>query len=395
MASSPPWPKVHADIYNALGTPDSVQFDARLVLEPNLVDRTQARPTDQIRESEVKNTEVRLHIQGQSLLTSTDAEGAINLNLSEALAKSPAMSPGRKIITVTPPDEHDRELGRGWVNIMPPQSDGIVVLSDIDLTYLNTHFHRTTDKMSLLREDARARVTLPGMAELYQGLREDCAHDATPAPLAFLSGSPRFFKRVIEGKLSMDGVVHDALMLKPFKALAWRALFNWRPHRIVQAFREQVGYKLGAMLLNRLRLPAGVAEILLGDDSEADFVVYNLYTHILQGAWRPADLNARLKSLSVTDAERETITLLASRTRAHVTARPAVRFIGIRQTGHDNKRFDMARWTRPEMRHHADTLELAEHLHEAHLISAQTLTRVEGQTSPDPLPSHIDLTKPT
>jgi hypothetical protein len=50
-----------------------------------------------------------------------------------------------------------------------------------------------------------------------------------------------------------------------------------------RAMREQVGYKLPALLAGRAGLPAEVPETCFGDDAEADGFIYSLYGDIIAG----------------------------------------------------------------------------------------------------------------
>jgi hypothetical protein len=95
----------------------------------------------------------------------------------------------------------------------------------------------------------------------------------------------------IEEKLRLDGARFDSLTLKP-------NLENMLRLRL-RALRDQLGYKLPALLLSRSAQPAGgpsLPEILLGDDAEADAFVYSLYADICAGLV-PQDTLARVLQL--------------------------------------------------------------------------------------------------
>ncbi len=96
-------------------------------------------------------------------------------------------------------------------------------------------------------------------------------------PLSFLSGSPNFFKMVLEEKAQLDGIAEDGIVLKPFKDIIASKVTEVDLGGVVPALEEQVGYKLTALLRLRLDVPVDTREILLGDDSEADAVAYALY----------------------------------------------------------------------------------------------------------------------
>ncbi|HZU81581.1 MAG TPA: hypothetical protein VE987_01635, partial [Polyangiaceae bacterium] len=96
-----------------------------------------------------------------------------------------------------------------------------------------------------------------------------------------LSGSPEQMRRRLEDKLRLDGISWDTFTLKPNLQNLLRFRFR--------AVRDQLGYKLPALLHARARLaetgeaPAACSETLFGDDAEADAYVYSLYADFLAG----------------------------------------------------------------------------------------------------------------
>jgi len=83
----------------------------------------------------------------------------------------------------------------------------------------------------------------------------------------------------LEDKLRLDGVKWDSFTLKPNLQNILRLRFR--------ALRDQLGYKLPALLLSRSRIRAEEAalrrETLFGDDAEADAFVYSLYADLVGG----------------------------------------------------------------------------------------------------------------
>jgi hypothetical protein len=96
-----------------------------------------------------------------------------------------------------------------------------------------------------------------------------------------LSGSPEQMRRRLEDKLRLDGVVWDSFILKPNLQNLLRLRFR--------AVRDQLGYKLPALLRARARMTetgeatASCRETLFGDDAEADAYVYSLYADVVAG----------------------------------------------------------------------------------------------------------------
>lgn len=144
---------------------------------------------------------------------------------------------------------------------------------DLDKTYLRTEFDTVLDLLRTAVEPAGRKRAFPAAAAL---MREQNA--AGTRGLFILSGSPEQMRPVLETKLRMDGVRWDAFHLKP----SLRNLVRGR----LRFLRDQVGYKLGALLDSRATLVKGDgagAEVLFGDDAEADAFVYSLYGDICAG----------------------------------------------------------------------------------------------------------------
>jgi hypothetical protein len=146
----------------------------------------------------------------------------------------------------------------------------IVYRWDLDKTYLNTDFDSLKGLWRAAREKASDKVSFPGARVL---LRELCATDL--GGLYILSGSPSQMRRVIEEKLALDGIKYDGLVLKPSLNKLLRGRFRF--------LRDQVSYKLAALLSSRITLPGPFDEVMFGDDAEADAFVYSLYSDVCAG----------------------------------------------------------------------------------------------------------------
>jgi hypothetical protein len=140
---------------------------------------------------------------------------------------------------------------------------------DLDKTYLSTDFDSLRGLVRTAFEKASDKRTFPGASVL---LRELCA--TSPAGLFILSGSPQQMRKVIEEKLVLDGIRWDGLVLKPSLNRLLRGRFRF--------LRDQVSYKLGALLRSRASISAP-HEIMFGDDAEADAFVYSFYADVCAG----------------------------------------------------------------------------------------------------------------
>ncbi|MGB0678862.1 MAG: phosphatase domain-containing protein [Polyangiales bacterium] len=150
----------------------------------------------------------------------------------------------------------------------PPTTPPVIYRWDLDKTYLRTEFDTLRDLLRTAFEPATRKQTVLGASALFRELRA-----TQPAGMHILSGSPEQMRPAIESKLRLDGIRWDRLTLKPSLQRLLRG--QWR------FLRDQVGYKLGALLDARSVAPANALEVLFGDDAESDAFVYSLYADLL------------------------------------------------------------------------------------------------------------------
>lgn len=159
--------------------------------------------------------------------------------------------------------------------IEPLDRHRLVYRWDLDKTYLRTEFDTVRDWVRTAFETARDKQTVPGAGALLREIR-----GADPFGIYIVSGSPEQLRSVLEAKLRLDGVRWDGLVLKPQLSNILRGRFK--------LIKEQVAYKLGAMLETRATLPVDVEEFMFGDDAEADALIYCLYADLCAGRVTPA-----------------------------------------------------------------------------------------------------------
>jgi hypothetical protein len=169
---------------------------------------------------------------------------------------------------------------------------------DLDKTYLRTEFDTLRGLLRTAVEGAAQKQTVPGAATLLRELRGAPSPDGSTSRVCFISGSPRQMRKVLVEKLRLDGIEFDEFILKP-------NLRNMLTGRF-RALREQVGYKLPALLAGRAGLLPETREVCFGDDAEADGFIYSLYGDLLAGRVDRALLTAILDEAGVypVDAER-------------------------------------------------------------------------------------------
>jgi len=173
---------------------------------------------------------------------------------------------------------------------LPADYDGDVFVWDIDKTYLDTHFSSMRGLAVIPFELAIDKQAVPGAVPLLRAFRRGPDDKPRVTPLYFVSGSPPQLRRVVERKMTLDGVDFDGITFKD----QWGFVRRMRPKGI----KEQVGYKLRALLLYRIEIPGPSRWFLFGDDVESDAEVFTLFGEVCEGL-RGDALTARLKSSGV------------------------------------------------------------------------------------------------
>jgi len=159
---------------------------------------------------------------------------------------------------------------------------------DLDKTYLRTDFDSFKDLVDTALEGAEQKRTVPGATAVLRAL------SGAGARVHILSGSPRQMRGKLEAKLRLDGVSWDVLTLKP-------NLSNLLRLRL-RALRDQLGYKLPELLEARAaeieQFPQALSrpEVLVGDDSESDALVYSLYADLCAGVVSSRELEDILRA---------------------------------------------------------------------------------------------------
>lgn len=190
-------------------------------------------------------------------------------------------------------------IDRASYRTLDPDWEGEVVIADIDRTYLATRFSSMKGMLRIPFERAAQKQDIEGMARLLRELRRGPGRSTRDTPLFFLSASPKQLRPVIERKMGLDGISFDGTTFKD-----WVGVFAaGRPKRI----KEQIGFKLTALLTSRSHMPLGAHEILLGDDLETDPITYGIYADVLGGRIPTSDLARVLRRNGVGPADADYI----------------------------------------------------------------------------------------
>lgn len=173
-----------------------------------------------------------------------------------------------------------------------------VYVWDLDKTYLDTTFESLQGLWRTVREKAFQKRNVPGTATLVRALRDhwqEMHKGRKDFPIYFVTASPPQLERKIHDKLAYDGIY-------PFGLFCKDNLKNLSPRRLWR-LTQQIGYKLQALLQLRLHLPPNVRQILWGDDSEADAVIYSLYSDLCARRLEERDARHILRHFKVIGAQ--------------------------------------------------------------------------------------------
>lgn len=139
---------------------------------------------------------------------------------------------------------------------------------DIDKTYLDTEFETFSGLVKTATEKASDKKAIAGAIPLVRSLNQ-----VENSSLIFLSGSPKQMERVLRKKFSLDGITVDDIVLKDSLGAIKKGHFR--------DVKQQVGYKLPALVESKLRYPESKEEFLFGDNVEEDALIYLCYSLIL------------------------------------------------------------------------------------------------------------------
>ena len=142
------------------------------------------------------------------------------------------------------------------------------------------------------------------MPEVLRGLRRGPGPGFACSPIYFVTASPPQLRKVLERKMTIDGVECDGILFKDWIA----TLLDGRPGRL----REQVGFKICALLTARMARPRS-REFLFGDDVESDAVSYSLYARLLDREHAAGGVEDRLAKAGVARDDRRCIRSLLDR----------------------------------------------------------------------------------
>ncbi len=218
--------------------------------------------------------------------------------------------------------EENRQIGRDWRARSQILGDVVffrylqldverlfeeVFVWDLDKTYLDTSWGSLRELWRTALEKAGQKRNIPGTGSLVRTLKNSWQEERgmRPFPIYFITASPPQMETKIREKLDLDEIL-------PLGAFFKDNLKNLKPKRLWR-LTQQVGFKLQSLLQLRARLKDDVRQVLWGDDSESDAVIYSLYSDVCARRWSERELLSILRDLHVVGEQTDTILDLQDR----------------------------------------------------------------------------------
>lgn len=165
-----------------------------------------------------------------------------------------------------------------------------VYIWDLDKTYLDTQFQNIKDLVQTAMERPSDKKTIPGAQTLIKLLcSEQKRLEEGVHPLIFVTASPPQIERKLISKLDLDGLNPVGLVCRDFS--------KYISPRNLSYLRRPLDYKLKALLILRTFLASDVSQVMWGDDSEFDPLIYSLYSDICSGRLKGVRLRKVLESV--------------------------------------------------------------------------------------------------
>ncbi len=191
---------------------------------------------------------------------------------------------------------NERAFEPGWT--------GELFICDIDRTYLYTRFSSLKGITRIPLEFAIDKQDIEGMAVLLREVRRGPQKQSRHTPLYFVSASPAQLREVIQRKMLLDGLEFDGTIFKDWLGVLSSLRFK--------RFKEQLGFKVTAMLHLLLQLPAGIQVVLMGDDLETDALAFSLLADAVAGRLDEQQIRHVLRDSSVAHDDARAICELVS-----------------------------------------------------------------------------------
>jgi phosphatidate phosphatase APP1 len=232
------------------------------------------RMIDRFETDEIPDATLRVRLGERQITTTTDHEGYFQFELS--LPEDERLAPGwhavdLELVRAPAPLSHAVQ-GRGEV-LVPPRDCDFGVISDIDDTIVHTY---VTDYFKMLQvtllTNARTRLAVEGVAELYQALARGPGGVAAKNPIFYLSKSPWNIYDVLVEFMDRQGLPVGPLLLRDLGLQRRTAT----PKAVVTGFKLQ-------RIVQLMELYSWMKFVLIGDSGEKDAQIYRDAARLFPG----------------------------------------------------------------------------------------------------------------
>jgi hypothetical protein len=169
-----------------------------------------------------------------------------------------------------------------------------VYVWDLDKTYLDTHWQSLRDIFRISFTDNFHQNNVPGTGTLVSSLKQSWQekNGGGAFPIFFITASPPQMEKKIREKLERDDILPLGIFFKDNLKNLWPGRF-WK-------LSQHVGYKVSALMYLRTLLKENVTQVLWGDDSETDAIIYSLYSDICSRRLAGDERDKVLRNFQVT-----------------------------------------------------------------------------------------------
>ena len=172
-----------------------------------------------------------------------------------------------------------------------------VYIWDLDKTYLDTHWQSLSDIFKVSFTDNFHQNNVPGTSTLVSALKDNWHKKNGEGlfPIFFITASPPQMEKKIREKLERDDILPLGIFFKDNLKNLWPGNF-WK-------LRQHVGYKVNSLVYLRTLLNENVSQVLWGDDSETDAVIYSLYSDLCSRRLSGDEAERILRHFQVTNEQ--------------------------------------------------------------------------------------------
>ncbi|WP_146576980.1 App1 family protein [Neorhodopirellula pilleata] len=227
----------------------------------NLIDTYRRFASD-----EVPNVALEVTFNGRSVRCMSDREGYFHAVVPDANENDPRPFWSKALVRIVGHPNVEPDASMTFARVLTPLNlADFMVISDIDDTIMHTG---ATELLTMAKltffANAKARLPLPGVADLYQRLQRggELSHEPRN-PIFYVSSSPWNLFDLLEDFLEINGLPDGPVLLRDLGIDKDKFLSSGHDHKLE---------KIRALMLDYPSLPV----VLFGDSGQEDARLYAL-----------------------------------------------------------------------------------------------------------------------